>query len=90
EAVLCGTPIVCSPHAISSIEMVDRFDVGRMVPLEAEAWSTTVLELLGDTDVWTALQRNRERAIPSFSLEHAVQSYAAIIDEVRNRTTRNA
>jgi len=86
--VLCGTPVVCSPHAVSSIELIDAYDVGRMVPLDAEAWSKTILDLLGNTGTWTSLQSNRERALQSFSLKHAVGSYAAVIEEVRKCTNR--
>lgn len=82
EAVLCGTPVLCSPHAISSIEMVDRFNVGRMLPLDVTAWSKAAVELLGNRDTWTSLQANRTAAMTSFSLEKAVQSYRGVIRDI--------
>ena len=36
EATLCGTPVICSPHAVSSVELVERYGVGEMLPLKVD------------------------------------------------------
>jgi glycosyltransferase involved in cell wall biosynthesis len=82
EAVLCGTPVVCSPHAVSSVEMIDRFNVGRMLPLDVTAWSTVTLDLLRNPGSWASLQSNRAAALQSFSMEHAVQAYRGVIKDI--------
>jgi glycosyltransferase involved in cell wall biosynthesis len=101
EAVLCGTPVLCSPHAVSSVEMIERFNVGRMLPLDVAAWSNAAVDILSHQDKWASLQSNRAGALESFSLEHAIQSYRGVINDIEavqnsgqggetpNRTTTN-
>ena len=37
-----GTPVVGSPHAVSSIELVERYKAGLVLPLEVETWSDAI------------------------------------------------
>jgi glycosyltransferase involved in cell wall biosynthesis len=87
EAVLCGTPVIGSPHAVSSVELLEQFGVGRMLPLDVDAWSTAVLDILGTADTWDAFNAQRTSAAHSFSLEHAVASYGRVLDEFRRPDT---
>jgi glycosyltransferase involved in cell wall biosynthesis len=82
EAVLCGTPVLCTPHAVSSVELVDRFNAGRMLPLDVEAWSAAAVEILGNSGRWSSLHSNRAEALASFSLERAIQSYRGVINDI--------
>lgn len=82
EAVLCGTPVLCSPHAVSSVEMIDRFNVGQMLPVDVTAWSTATLNLLRNPETWLSLQSNRAAALTSFSMEHAIQSYRGVLNDI--------
>jgi glycosyltransferase involved in cell wall biosynthesis len=77
EAILCGTPLIASPHAVSSMELVEVFDAGVVLPLEIEAWSQATLALLGSPARWRAHQANHVRARQWFSLERAVERIAA-------------
>jgi glycosyltransferase involved in cell wall biosynthesis len=90
EAVLCGTPVLCTPHAVSSIEMVDRFKVGWMGPLDVAAWSSATLDILGNRTQWEALQSNRTAALETFSLDRAIRSYRDVLDDIELAAKRGA
>jgi glycosyltransferase involved in cell wall biosynthesis len=87
EAVLCGTPVLGTPHAVSSVELLERFGVGQMLALDVDTWSTTVLDILGNPSTWSNFSDNRVSAIRSFSLEHAVACYGRVFDEIRRPKT---
>ncbi len=80
EALLCGTPVIGSPHAVSSVELVDRFGAGLMLPLEAGAWATAASRLIREPNAWAALQARHTEACASFS-------QATCVDAMRRAIT---
>jgi glycosyltransferase involved in cell wall biosynthesis len=72
EALQCGTPVICSPHAVSSHELVVPFDGGEMHPLEIGTWRDAVVRLLTDEAAWTVKHRARERARERFDISFSV------------------
>lgn len=82
EATLCGAPVIGSPHAISSIELVDRYSVGQVLPLDADSWSGAVIDILSDPEKWSEWQKNRIKAQESFSLGRAVKTYGDVLKRV--------
>ncbi len=72
EAVLCGTPVLGSPHATSSPLFVERFGVGLVRPLEVDTWCAAAAEMLADPDRWQAFMGRRTEAIAWFALDAAV------------------
>ena len=72
EAVLCGTPVLGSPHATSSHAFVERFGVGLVRPLVVEDWCTAVLDMLSSQVRWQSFMDRRSEAIDWFSVDAAV------------------
>jgi glycosyltransferase involved in cell wall biosynthesis len=71
EAVLCGTPVLGSPHATSSPLFVERFGVGLVRPLEVDAWCKATLDMLGPEQRWREFMARRAEAIDWFSVDAA-------------------
>lgn len=80
EALQCGTPVIGSPHAVSSVELVGPYQGGRIVELEVGQWRDAVSELLDDREAWQRLHAVRERAAVRLSLEYSVQQFARAIE----------
>ncbi|MBL8567197.1 MAG: glycosyltransferase [Hyphomicrobiaceae bacterium] len=74
EALLCGTPVIGSPHAVSTVELVERFGVGIMLPLEADAWAAAALRLTREPAAWAALQERHAEACKSFSMPTCLEA----------------
>jgi peptidoglycan/xylan/chitin deacetylase (PgdA/CDA1 family)/glycosyltransferase involved in cell wall biosynthesis len=82
EAILCGTPILASPHAEASKELVRGFQTGHVVPLDVDMWSDTLISMIDDRKCWHALQATHEGARGSFSIEHAVAAFRGVLEAV--------
>lgn len=82
EAILCGTPVIGSPHAVSSVELVGPYEAGLVLPLDVEAWSDAVIETLDSKERWLELQGNHARACGSFSVERAVAAFRDILETI--------
>ncbi len=72
EAVMCGTPVLGSPHATSSEHFVERFGVGLVRPLEVEAWCDATLDMLSSPARWQSFMARRDEAMAWFSLDASV------------------
>ena len=72
EALQCGTPVICSPHAVSSHELVMPYGGGVMVPLDISGWCDAIAKLLGDRAAWEHCHGARERARSRFEISHSV------------------
>ena len=85
EAVLCGTPVLGSPHATSSLCFVDRFGVGLVRPLEVDAWCDALVEMLDGPARWSSFMGRRDAAVAWFSVDAAVAGLKAAFDIGRGR-----
>jgi glycosyltransferase involved in cell wall biosynthesis len=90
EAVLCGTPVLGSPHATSSHYFVERFAAGLVRPLEIEAWCDATLDMLSSDDRWSQFMERREEAVAWFSLDTAVAGMKQAFDTGRCASKRAA
>ena len=77
EFALCGTPIVSSPHAVSSIELVERYGIGLVRSLDVEAWSDAVIDMLSSETRWLSFMSRRQAVIDAFSLDRAVAGFSS-------------
>ena len=88
EALLCGTPVIGSPHAVSSNELVARYGVGLVHRLDVETWRDAILDTLASPEQWRGFMRRRSEAMASFSLDRSV---AALHNAITlGRTSRRA
>jgi glycosyltransferase involved in cell wall biosynthesis len=72
EAVMCGTPVLASPHATSSSLLVDRFGVGLVRPLEVDVWCAAVRDMLASEERWRSFMARRKEALDYFTVDAAV------------------
>lgn len=79
EAVLCGTPVIGSPHAVSSHELIEPFGVGLVSPLDVEAWAAAASDILSSPERWKQFSRNREDAVRWFSLEKSLAEFTRAV-----------
>lgn len=85
EAVQCGTPVLGSPHAVSSACYVERFGLGLMRPLEAAAWTDAALEMLASPASWTRFMARRGEALEWASLANSARALKRAFDLGRGR-----
>jgi glycosyltransferase involved in cell wall biosynthesis len=85
EAVHCGTPVLGSPHAISSACYLERFGLGLMRPLEVEAWTTAALEMLATRERWHGFMARRSEALAWASLAGSARALKRAFDLGRGR-----
>lgn len=76
EAALCGTPVIASPHAVSSDELVARFGLGFVRELDIDKWCGGILDILSSEVRWRSFMARRDEALASFSLERALSGFA--------------
>jgi len=73
EAVLCGTPVLGSPHAQSSRQLLEHFGVGEMRPLEADVWADCAGQIISDRAAWEKYMLGRDAATHWFAVDRAVE-----------------
>ena len=88
EAALCGTPVLASPHAASSQELVARYGTGVVVPLDVEIWSSALANIVSSPATWRSFLKRRDEAIASFSLERSVAAMERAITLGREARSR--
>lgn len=71
EAILSGTPVISSPHAVSSIELVERYRAGMVRPLDVDAWADALIVSTRIRRRWDAMHAACAPASRSFTLERA-------------------
>ncbi len=75
EAIQTATPIIGSPHAVASLELVEHFKTGRRLPLNEETWAQEVISILTRRAIWNEYSANCATAVESFSLTRAVEAF---------------
>jgi glycosyltransferase involved in cell wall biosynthesis len=79
EAVLCGTPVLASPHAVSSHELVQPFEVGLVRPLDVQAWTEAAMAMLSSPERWAQFMQRRDQAVEWFSLEKSLAGFTRAV-----------
>ena len=90
EAVLCGTPVLGSPHATSSHALVERFGVGLVRPLQVDAWCDAVVDMLSGEMRWRSFMQRRQAAMDWFSVDSAVTGLKRAFDLGRDAVPTRA
>ena len=88
EALLCGTPVLASPHAVSSRELVQTFGTGLVRPLSADAWAEAVRAMLASKESWQSYLARRDAAMACFHIDKAVAGLARAIETGREGLRR--
>lgn len=80
EAMLCGTPVLASPHAVSSRELVAGYGTGLVRELDVGLWAKAAREMLASKEVWQSFFKRREEAMATFGIDNAVAGLAKAIE----------
>ena len=75
EALQCGTPVIASPFAASSRELLLPHGAGLVLNLGARDWADAIIRLLADQDGWKLLQANALKASGTASIAQSVSSH---------------
>jgi len=78
EALLCGTPVLASPHAVSSQELLLAFGTGLVRELDPAVWASTLKSVIASPALWRCFRDRRHEAMARFSIESAVAGYAVV------------
>lgn len=84
EACLGGTPVLVSPHAGVSGELVQDGVNGRVLPLELAAWAGAASALLADPELLRCLSQAAQGSVKPYSFDNAA---AGIVDAARHAQT---
>lgn len=76
EAVSCGTPIIASPNAVSSHELVEPFGIGLVRDLDVQTWCDAVLDMLSSEATWASFMKHRDQAMDLFALDRVAAGFA--------------
>ena len=82
EAMQCGTPVIGSPHAISSLELVGTYQAGEVLALDVPSWRDALVGLLTSPERWQHFSRARERAATRLSLAHSVERLHSALSRI--------
>ena len=88
EAMLCGTPVLASPHAISARELVAGYGTGLVRELDVGVWSNAVRAMLASRPVWENFMKRRNEAKSEFGLDCSVSRLATAIEVGRSGRRR--
>ncbi len=80
EAMQCGTPVLCSPHASVGNELLVPVGAGRIEPLDVDTWADAIAAMLDDRDAWQAQQERGLGAVSHFDPASAVDDYRAVFE----------
>lgn len=72
EAILCGTPVLASPHAVSARELVGAFGCGVVRELDAERWASDISGVLSSRQTWESFRDRRHEAMAWFAMDKAL------------------
>ncbi len=79
EAVQCGTPVIASPHATASCELVAPARAGVVLPLRQAEWVDAASALLDDPRLWQSAHDHALAAGTDGFLDVAVAAYRGAI-----------
>ncbi len=79
EAMQCGTPVLCSPHATAGSELLVPAGAGAVAPLDIDLWADRVTAMLDDEAAWQTQQAHALDAVGRFSLAGSVDHYCRVI-----------
>jgi glycosyltransferase involved in cell wall biosynthesis len=88
EAMQCGTPVLCSPHATAGIELLGPSGAGTVAPLNVDAWADAVMAMLDDRNAWRVQQAHALGAVSRFGLAGAIDDYRRVVNRYRSGQAR--
>jgi len=85
EALMCGTPVLASPHSVSARELVQVYGTGLVRELDAGLWAKSVRDMLNSPEAWKAFMARRTEALAVHDLDNAVAGMIKGIQIARTR-----
>lgn len=80
EACAAGVPVIVTPFAGVSGELVLDGETGRILPLDVEAWAQTVVQWLADDALYARMSARCQEVVKTYTFEHATQG---MVDGIR-------
>ena len=79
EACAAGVPVLVSPAAGVAHELVRDGENGRVLPLEAQAWSNAAAALLSDDAAWQRMSHRCRELVQPYHYANAAAGVAAAV-----------
>lgn len=79
EACAAGVPVIASPHAGASGDLVHDGDNGRVLPLDATLWADAAIELLRDEAAWRRMSARCLELVDEYTYANAAAGIAAAV-----------
>jgi glycosyltransferase involved in cell wall biosynthesis len=76
EACAAGVPVIVTPFAGVSGELVVDGETGSILPLDVEAWAQTVTQWLSDDALYARLSSKCRQVVKPYNFENATQGMA--------------
>lgn len=74
EAIQCGTPLIISPYAGSSEDLIKDGTEGFVRELDVEDWTSSASALLSDPERWRTFSRAARKKAAGFSTRQSAQA----------------
>lgn len=86
EALAAGTPVIASPAAGASGEIVQDRRTGRVLPLVRDDWIDATVELLSQPRLWADCSATARDVVAPYHYGHAAQGLADAVHHALQRT----
>jgi glycosyltransferase involved in cell wall biosynthesis len=77
EAMLAGTPVVTTDMTAAAGELVLHEENGFVLPLDVNAWTQAVVELLLNQEKWERFSSNAKNKVQEFNFDRAAEGILA-------------
>ncbi len=85
EAMLAGTPVVTTDMTAAAGELVMDGQNGFVLPLNLEAWTNVIVELLSNHAKWEMISANARKKVQDFNFDRAAAGILAAFKYLEGR-----
>lgn len=84
ESLAAGTPVITTPEAGCADELVINNENGFVLPLEADAWIKSCLDLLSNPQKWEGFSASAKAVAAQINSEEAASSMISCFEQLSN------
>ncbi|MBE3143408.1 MAG: glycosyltransferase family 4 protein [Planctomycetes bacterium] len=77
EAMLAGTPVITTEMTAAAGELVLHEQNGYVLPLDVDAWTQVIVEMLKNEGKWELFSRNAQSKVQEFTFDNAAAGIMA-------------
>ena len=85
EAMLAGTPVIITDMTAAAGELVLDGQNGRVLPLDAEAWTAAAVEMLSNGKTWETFSARARTSVQGFNFDREAAGIIAAFNYMEDR-----